>query len=420
MSEQDLMETFGKYGPLASVKVMWPRTDEERARNRNCGFVAFMARKDAERALKRLNGKDVMGFEMKLGWGKAVPIPSQPIYIPKCLIDLTMPPPSSGLPFNAQPSTCDLEKVVPITPANLDDLEVQGILSRSLIKVVMPTDRTILALIHRMVEFVVNEGPMFEAMIMNKELQNPNFRFLFDNSSPAHVYYRWRLYSVLQGDETNRWNLEDFKMFEEGSTWRPPPINLWSHGIPDEVLSLSPEPEKPVPSNNTEPVKKGTLNDSQRDELEDILRDLTPERSKIGNAMVYCIEHAEAADEITECILESLSLPETPLHKKAARFYLVSDILHNCIVKVANASLFRMCFQSRMDLICQGLHECLEAIEGRLSAEQFKNRIMNVFRVWEDWSIYPNQMLSDWQNIFLGLVKKKVGLEVVYLGLHVL
>jgi U2-associated protein SR140 len=44
-----------------------------------------------------------MGYEMKLGWGKAVPIPPHPIYIPPSLIELTLPPPPSGLPFNAQP-----------------------------------------------------------------------------------------------------------------------------------------------------------------------------------------------------------------------------------------------------------------------------------------------------------------------------
>ncbi len=57
MTEQQLCEIFGKYGPLASVKIMWPRSDEERARGRNCGFVAFMNRKDGERALAALQGK---------------------------------------------------------------------------------------------------------------------------------------------------------------------------------------------------------------------------------------------------------------------------------------------------------------------------------------------------------------------------
>lgn len=39
---------------------------------------------------------------MKLGWGKAVPIPPHPVYIPPAMMELTMPPPPSGLPFNAQ------------------------------------------------------------------------------------------------------------------------------------------------------------------------------------------------------------------------------------------------------------------------------------------------------------------------------
>ena len=49
------------------------------------------------------SGKDVMEFEMKLGWGKAVPIPPRPVYIPPSMAELTLPPPPSGLPFNAQP-----------------------------------------------------------------------------------------------------------------------------------------------------------------------------------------------------------------------------------------------------------------------------------------------------------------------------
>ena len=46
----------------------------------------------------------------------------------------------------------------------------------SLVKVVIPTDLELLRLIHRMIEFVIREGPMFEAMIMNKEMNNPLFQ----------------------------------------------------------------------------------------------------------------------------------------------------------------------------------------------------------------------------------------------------
>jgi RNA recognition motif-containing protein len=67
MNEEMLCQEFGRYGPLASVKIMWPRTDEERARERNCGFVAFMNRRDAERALKNLNGRSPCVLQLLCG-----------------------------------------------------------------------------------------------------------------------------------------------------------------------------------------------------------------------------------------------------------------------------------------------------------------------------------------------------------------
>lgn len=76
----------------------------------------------------------------------------------------------TGLPFNAQPSAEDKD----ILPKS--DEELDAILKRAVVKVVIPNDKNLLMLIHRMVEFVVREGPMFEAMIMNRELHNPQFR----------------------------------------------------------------------------------------------------------------------------------------------------------------------------------------------------------------------------------------------------
>jgi U2-associated protein SR140 len=74
-----------------------------------------MSRRDAERALKGLNGKDVMGYEMKLGWGKSVPIMTHPIYIPPSLVQYSLPPPPSGLPFNAQPHYSDADDIPKMT-----------------------------------------------------------------------------------------------------------------------------------------------------------------------------------------------------------------------------------------------------------------------------------------------------------------
>jgi len=198
VDESKLCELFGKYGPLASVKIMWPRTDEEKARERNCAFVAYMTRKDADRALRHLQGRDYEGFEMKLGYGKCVPIPPQPIYVPPKMKLARMPPPQSGLPFNAQPLDPLKKSTNGMPPHFINKTDFDNTLVNSKVIVVTPTDRNLLQLVHRMVEFVVREGPMFEAIIMNRESNNPMYRFLFDNKSPIHVYYRWRIYSTLQ------------------------------------------------------------------------------------------------------------------------------------------------------------------------------------------------------------------------------
>ncbi|XP_054156061.1 LOW QUALITY PROTEIN: U2 snRNP-associated SURP motif-containing protein-like [Oppia nitens] len=435
MTEPQLCQLFGKYGPLASVKIMWPRSDEERSRNRNCGFVAFMNRLNGERALKALNGREVMDYEMKLGWGKAVPIPPHPVYIPPALMELTMPPPQSGLPFNAQPDPSE-----PIGRDKWHDNKenLEKVMYNSVVKVVVPTDRTLLCLIHRMVEFVVREGPMFEAMIMNREINNPTFRFLFDNQSPAHVYYRWRLFSVLQGEHPSKWRTEEFRMFDGGSLWRPPPLNPWDQGMPDELIESSP-PRPSLASASTASAeraersaertkhrrseskresssssstttrhesRRGMLSESQRDRLEDMLRNMIPERSKIADTMIYCIDHSESAAEIVDCIAESLAIEETPLYKKIARLYLISDILHNCSVKVSNVSFFRKGFQSRLVDIFHDLRDTYAEIDGRLKAEQFKQRVMSCFRAWEEQAIYSPDFLIKLQNIFLGLVQR--------------
>ena len=65
-------------------------------------------------------------------------------------------------------------------------------------QVIRPSDRILRQLIHRTIEFVVREGPAFEALVMARTSTDPKYRFLFDNTSAEHVYYRWKLFSVLQ------------------------------------------------------------------------------------------------------------------------------------------------------------------------------------------------------------------------------
>lgn len=55
---------------------------------------------------------------------------------------------------------------------------------------------------------------------------------------------------VYQGDSPTKWRTEDFRMFKNGSFWRPPPLNPYLHGMSEEQ-----ETEAFV----EEPNKKGAL-----------------------------------------------------------------------------------------------------------------------------------------------------------------
>ena len=61
-----MLKEFGKFGAIASVKVMWPRTDEEKHRNSNCGFVSYMEREPAERAMDEMCNIAIHGVALRM------------------------------------------------------------------------------------------------------------------------------------------------------------------------------------------------------------------------------------------------------------------------------------------------------------------------------------------------------------------
>jgi U2-associated protein SR140 len=71
---------------------MWPRGDAtigpggdmtatRKTKNAGLsGFVSFMRRRDAENALREFDGLDWGGSVLRVGWSKAVPVASKPLY----------------------------------------------------------------------------------------------------------------------------------------------------------------------------------------------------------------------------------------------------------------------------------------------------------------------------------------------------
>ncbi|KAA0064881.1 protein RRC1-like isoform X1 [Cucumis melo var. makuwa] len=391
VDENFLLRTFGRFGPIASVKIMWPRTEEERRRQRNCGFVAFMNRADGQAAKDEMQGVVVYGYELKIGWGKSVALPSQA---------LPAPPPghmairskeggtvilsgSSGPPVTSVPNQ---NSELVLTP-NIPDITVEP-----------PEEDHLRHVIDTMALYVLDGGCVFEQAIMERGRRNPLFSFLFELGSKEHTYYVWRLYSFAQGDTLQRWRTEPFIMITGSGRWVPPPL----------PTAKSPELEKEsgptyAAGRSRRVELERTLTDSQRDEFEDMLRALTLERSQIKEAMGFALDNADAAGEIVEVLTESLTLRETPIPTKVARLMLVSDILHNSSAPVKNASAYRTKFEATLPDIIESFNDLYRSITGRITAEALKERVLKLLQVWSDWFLFSDAYVNGLRATFLRL-----------------
>ncbi|XP_073122439.1 protein RRC1 isoform X1 [Henckelia pumila] len=389
VDENFLLRTFGRFGPIASVKIMWPRTEEERRRERNCGFVAFMNRSDGQAAKDEMQGVVVYDYELKMGWGKSVSLPSQA---------LPAPPPGQMAIRSKGGATVILSgpSGPPVTSVPIQNSELVLTPNVPDISVVPPDDNHLQHVIDTMALYVLDGGCSFEQAIMERGRGNPLFSFLFELGSKEHTYYVWRLYSFAQGDTLMRWRTEPFIMITGSGRWIPPPL----------PTAKGAEHEKEAASTYAAGKSKRleverTLTDAQRDEFEDMLRGLTLERSLIKDAMGFALDNADAAGEIVEVLTESMTLKETPIPTKVARLMLVSDILHNSSAPVKNASAYRTKFEATLPDIMESFNDLHRSVTGRITAEALKERVLRVLQVWADWFLFSDTFVNGLRATFL-------------------
>eukprot|EP00126_Sphaerothecum_destruens_P005243 Sdes_comp18661_c0_seq1m8895 len=342
ITEDILCEEFGYFGPLASLKILHPRYEEDYGRQNKSGFVAFMKRKDAELAMKKLDSTSVLGHSIKLSWSRSISIPSRPIFES----DVTYSLSDERLPFQAELSKgVKFSKVAPPKRSSGRNRQCNEDVFNSTIAVKIPADDALLFRIHLIIEYVLQYGMEFESYMIYKESSNPDFHFLVDNFSPEHVYYRWKMYSLLQGDSIDCWSSQEFRMFDRGSLWIPPENSVKTDG--SEILSSL-----------------------QRKFLLKILSKLTMDRSSIGNAMLYCISHADSCADIVCCLADSICEPNISLPQTVARLFLISDIINNSPAPVRNASKYRTSFEGHLVKIFVHLNGVLMSITSRIKTEQ--------------------------------------------------
>ena len=198
MNENILRSEFAKFGEIYSVKIMWPRLERE-MKNLLTGFVCFTNRKNAEQAKEELNGKPFYGIPFVIQWGKHVPEATQEG--------------AKEILFSDTQKNKLLEKKDSKFKKSAYDSVFYPPFFFTPFLIVIPSDFKLKELIDKTAVYVSRFGSSFEGFVSAKEKTNSSFSFLFDSSSPLHFYYRWRVYSLLNGDNLDKWLFFFFNTF---------------------------------------------------------------------------------------------------------------------------------------------------------------------------------------------------------------
>ena len=368
MSEELLESEFSKFGPIHSVKVMWPRSEAEKQKGSLTGFVCFRSRRCAEEARQKMQGFNLLGKSLVINWGKSV-------------AEVHASPLDTSTPKSAKKSKAKISKPSNYFPPSLPAPVI-----------VIAPEPKLRELIDRTALFVAHEGSSFEISLKEKELTNPNFSFLFEKGSRLHHYYVWKVYSLLQGDSLESWRLEPFRMFPGGPFWFPPPLE--GEGMVKGYGQFGYEDiEFPLPSAHKR------MPDEFLSILKKILSEISVERDSIKEAMGFSLDHSKHSYHICLEIEKSILKHSTPVSSKIALLFLISDIIANSsIPSVPNASTFRSHFQKSLPSIFDSLYHSSASIQGRVSSLHFKEQISRVLNVWSVWNTFTPEFIHSLQS----------------------
>lgn len=315
-SELMICQIFCAYGSIYSCRVL---------HDQDVAYVAFTNAQSAKYAMDNLNGKIFNERAIELSFASKI------LCVGQVLLEADLAEQMTGLPFNAQ---------YEIVSGIFDN---SGQKTKVVVKI--PT-ADLCTLIHQTVQLVLKNGPEFEEQLIKREKGNPKYEFLTNCYSAEHAYYRWKVFSQRNGDLPNWWKCQPFVMFEGGPTWIPPRIPFeeevsrvyLTQKKPDypQVFEYDSSASETSDSGSDFEDRKKKKYSSKQSQMslyhrvcfEDKLRNLTTYRGDIAEAMIFCMRHSYAAEELANLISDSLRIPETVVYPtKLARLYLLSDIL---------------------------------------------------------------------------------------------
>lgn len=241
-----------------------------------------------------------------------------------------------------------------------------------------------------------------ELRIKRRERANEKYNFLFDETLAEHVYYKWRLYSILNNQDWDEYSLAPVKIDNNE------PMTIWHPPRPpkDELDATTYEDSGQTESRYLSKLGRLRLNW--------LIDKVSKRRGSILRVTSFAMEHSGAGDEIIGYICDAIvgaskeSIVTTSDHldgpevnkcgdKVVPWLWVLSDILHNASL-VNHAWQYRKYIETELPRVFSTLGKVYEALGGRVRAENLYRQICAVVDVWDVWSVYPSSMINTWKH----------------------
>ncbi|KAK2196408.1 bifunctional SWAP-Surp superfamily/CID domain/ENTH-VHS [Babesia duncani] len=212
------------------------------------------------------------------------------------------------------------------------------------------------------------------------------FDFLTNTASPLHLYYRYKVYTILQGSFGGGYPKEKFRIVKGGLLYRSPahvPGFVWTFKDYTTSVEMPVAPGAPCNKNGGKPLTSVEI-----DEIDSMLSNVDTSRESISQAMIYLIEHGESAYPITKKLVDSLQ-DCTSVDSMLARLYIINDVLYNSCASREFAWVYRNSLEREIPRVIQHVrHSVKDALSSKLASQQLLDKTLKLVRIWQDWGVF--------------------------------
>ncbi|OWM89931.1 hypothetical protein CDL15_Pgr012568 [Punica granatum] len=273
-----------------------------------------------------------------------------------------------------------------------------------------PADPELHKRIDKLVEYIAKNGPEFEAMIREKQQDNPEYSFLIGGD--GHAYYQYRLWASTRPPGAH------FPPFPP--MMHPPPNPLMNPSLPlnaprassGSMLGLPqihqppfgsfydphahPSFSRPDYDQSTKAFKglSGPLPSDVAAELSNVLNNLSGTKDSIKGAKIWFMQRSPFAPALAEALRErvfSLDDSERQLHI----IFLANDILFE--------SLHRRVNTNELDNEALAFKPVLGSMLARIfhnpqNREENQSRLQKILQFWASKEVYDQDTIHAFEN----------------------